>query len=808
MKPAFIPATPSRWLVLGALLPVALASAQGTKPASEDEAVQLSPFTVNSGNDSYYSPEAISGTRTKTELINLPMNLQVLTEQFIKDVGATDLVDVVTYTSGAVAAPATSGDTAQGDTTGFTIRGFGSHLPYRNGFRRVRIVDTTNIARVEVIKGPSSVLYGTAFAGGSINYITKRPVQKSIEEFTFRVGSYDFYRSEADVNIPIIPKKLAVRFVGAYEDSKSWTARMHTDLKLLNPSVTYWFRPDSYITLEYEKSKKAIDGYRGQLPFHPLLDLQRAGLPINRSWNTHAAGDYMDQEMDVYTAEFVHRFTRNFTLRANYTREEWVELSRRNGDSVGLTTANAYTASPIVAPLRLPARSLNAYARRGSWDDYMQAELLNNFTIKGVEVQTLFGAQRSVEDFKQLLATASPGTNGGTVNGIPRRGIVQWNLNDPSTWIVTEETEAMITGYASNSGNRGRSRFDTMYASNQLSLFDGKLRTMLGYRIDKFQSDGHGPTITPAGLPISPVVQNPRTTLPRYKTPQYGLLYKPFKNVSLFAQYSESVVNLFTTLQRREDGTAFVPTPGRGEGYDVGVKADLLDGRVNATASVFRVDNANIVRILATRPDPNNPGLTFTPADQGGVQRSEGFDIDVRLRPFKGNQVVFSYANIDAYVLEATEAVTINGVQQFTRLGHQLANSPRHSSSIWIRQDLGNFGWLKGVHVAGGARYVGQRPVSDTYNVVGYTSFTLNPGQTAIAANGGNVNFVGGSLQPSWTLNSYTVFDLAFGGNFQIGKIRYRAAVNLKNIADKNYLVQRYHFGAPRTGEFRLTVAF
>lgn len=767
------------------------ASAAATLAAPNEETVQLSTFTVSADDErGYYAPSAISGTRTKTELLNLPMNLNVLTEQFIKDIGATDLVDIVTFTAGLAAAPATSGDTAGGDTTGFSLRGFGTHVPYRNGFRRLRIVDTTNISRVEVIKGPSSVLYGTAFAGGSVNYVTKRPVQnKRITELALRLGSYDLFRSEIDVNVPVIPKKLSVRFVGALEGSDSWSARAHTDLWVMNPVATYWFRPGSYITVEYERTKKSNNGYRSALPYHPLLDMQTAGFPIDESWNTHAAGDYMDNFMGVFSVELVHRFTPNLTLRANYTDSSWKELTRRNGDSIGLVTANAYASSPWQQPVRMANRQLNAYSSRGSWDTYMQTELVNNFSVKGVDSQTLFGVQRSVETFRSLFATLSPGANFGG------RATVNWQLANPATWVVTEETEANVTGpNASQLDTMGRSRFDTMYVTNQLSFFKGRLRTMLGYRIDKFKSDGHGPKRSVTGAPLVPVWN--QNELPAFKTPQVGLLYKVTEKLSVFGQYSESVVNLFLTQQRREDGTRFMPTPGRGEGYDVGVKAELLDNRVSFTASAFKIDNANIIRILAARADPEAPGLTFSPADQGGVQRSEGFDVDVRLRPFKGTQVIFGYANIDAYVLEATEFVTISGQPQLTRKGHQLANAPKRTTSAWVRQELGNFGSLKGAWVGGGFRFVGNRPTSDTYNVIDYTAFV------------NTTTFTGGRLVEGWRLQSYTVGDLSFGGRFQFGNVRYGISGSIKNITDERYLVQRFHFGAPRTFEMRLTTSF
>lgn len=788
---------PAHSLLIAALAACAAVSAPAqTAPrpaasATESEPVQLTAFTVTAEDDQgYYAPSAISGTRTKTELLNLPMNLNVLTEQFIKDVAATDLVDIVTYTAGLAAAPATSGDTNGGDTTGFSLRGFGTHVPYRNGFRRLRVVDTTNIARVEVIKGPSSVLYGTAFAGGSVNYVTKRPIAtRRITELSLRTGSYDLFRTELDVNVPVVAKKLAVRFVGAVENSDSWSARAHTDLWVMNPVATYWYKPDSYVTVELERTKKSMNGYRSALPFHPLLDLQTAGFPIDHSWNTHAAGDYMDNMMSVFSAELVHRFNRNFTLRANYTDSSWKELTRRNGDSVGLAVSAAYTSSPWLQPIRMANRQLNAYSSRGSWDKYGQAELVNNFSVKGIDSQTLFGVQRSVETFRSLFATLSPGANFGG------RAAVAWRLNDPSTWIVTEETEANVTGLnATSLGTMGRSRFDTAYVTNQLSFFKGRLRTMLGYRMDKFKSDSHGSTRSVTGAPITPVwAQN---ELPVFKTPQVGVLFKATDRLSFFAQYSESVVNLFLTQQRREDGTRFMPTPGRGEGYDVGLKGELFDNRLSFTASVFRIDNANIIRILAAREDPEAPGSTFNPADQGGVQRSEGFDVDLRLRPTKRMQVILGFANIDAYVLEATEFVTIDGQPQLTRKGHQLANAPKRTASFWLRQEFGDVGPLKGVWAGGGVRFVGNRPTSDTYNVFDYTA-------TANAT-----TFTGGRLVENWRLQSYTIGDLTAGARIQLGKVRYGLSVSLKNVTDETYLIQRFHFGAPRTWEMRLTTSF
>ena len=158
--------------------------------------------------------------------------------------------------------------------------------------------------------------------------------------------------------------------------------------------------------------------------------------------------------------------------------------------------------------------------------------------------------------------------------------------------------------------------------------------------------------------------------------------------------------------------------------------------------------------------------------------------------------MILGFASIDAYVLEATEFVTLSGQRQLTRKGHQLANAPKRTASLWLRQELGDFGRIKGVWAGGGVRFVGNRPTSDTYNVIDYAAF-IN-----------NTTFTGGRLVENWRLQSYTVGDLSAGARVQLGRIRYGLSVSLKNVTDETYLIQRYHFGAPRTWEMRLTTSF
>ena len=282
---------------LAAILPFAALSAfgQGAPAQSanqqnddEDQPIVLSPFVVSDASEEgYYSPEAVGATRTRTELINLPISVTVFNENFINDIGARDLVDIVSFASGVGGAATNASDNAGGDTLGFNLRGQGGFVPNRNGVRRLRVVDSATIQRVEVLKGPNSLLYGPSSPGGGVNYVTKRPVQNKIFNSRIDIGSYDFYKATVDVNVPTESKNLAFRFVGSYEDSQSWIDRLHKYQTVLYPSMTWWIRPERHSPLSgNRRSRIAIlpktrcHRINGWIPMMSLARLASVGIRV------------------------------------------------------------------------------------------------------------------------------------------------------------------------------------------------------------------------------------------------------------------------------------------------------------------------------------------------------------------------------------------------------------------------------------------------------------------------------------------------------------------------------------------------
>jgi len=193
--------------------------------------VTLSEFTVSTTADKgYRAGNSVSATRINTPIKDLPFAINAFTSQFISDIGARDLWDVVQYAPSVTS----SGREFNAGNAVYTIRGF-DQSPQHNGFVGEAYVDTSSVERVEVVKGPASVLYGQVAPGGTVNYITKRAQAKPFASVNLQAGNYDFWRGTIDLNQPLIGDTLLFRFNGAWENA----------LQYITPSKGREARPSS-----------------------------------------------------------------------------------------------------------------------------------------------------------------------------------------------------------------------------------------------------------------------------------------------------------------------------------------------------------------------------------------------------------------------------------------------------------------------------------------------------------------------------------------------------------------------------------
>lgn len=199
----------------------------------DEEVFWLSPFEVTTeGSSGYERVSAGTATRISMDIIDTPLAIAVISEEFIKDTGRTELVDIFDYAS--------SVDTSPDDAlrnSDIKVRGFGVSFVLRDGFKKYYDAPLDAVDRVEVVKGPNAVFFGQAQPGGVINYITKSPLWDPYYEARMEIGDNNVFKAWADATGPVTDW-MAYRLITSYRDSESWKSNTSWENKYVFSSVT------------------------------------------------------------------------------------------------------------------------------------------------------------------------------------------------------------------------------------------------------------------------------------------------------------------------------------------------------------------------------------------------------------------------------------------------------------------------------------------------------------------------------------------------------------------------------------------
>ncbi|MCF7687012.1 MAG: TonB-dependent receptor plug domain-containing protein [Cephaloticoccus sp.] len=219
-----------------------MAPAESKLAAAENGVVLMSAFEVASEKDNgYLKTNAATATRIGMEIQKVPMNVSVISREFLDDTNAHSLMDLLRYTASAAGdtrfAMRRPGNeaTPQGR---FTMRGFAVNTLMRNGVFRYISYNMDSVDRVEVVKGPAAVFFGQGYPGGVINYVTKQPVfAKTPSTFKYTLNDNSGQKLVADINL-LLSKKAAFRMVGAWEDTQGERRYEFRKNVNLTPSLT------------------------------------------------------------------------------------------------------------------------------------------------------------------------------------------------------------------------------------------------------------------------------------------------------------------------------------------------------------------------------------------------------------------------------------------------------------------------------------------------------------------------------------------------------------------------------------------
>ncbi|OLU19654.1 TonB-dependent siderophore receptor [Pseudomonas sp. PA1(2017)] len=487
----------------------------------------------------YRATRSATATRTDTDIRDTPQSIQVVPAQVLEDLNSTRVDRALDFAGGV------SRQNNFGGLTflNYSVRGFTTGELYKNGFAINRgsysSPDTSNIERIEVLKGPAASLYGRGDPGGLVNIVSKRPQEEAFSTLSFSAGSWDRYRSSLDVNTPLSEDgSLLSRVNMAIEDNGSFRDHVDGERRIVSPSLSWQLSPDTHLLLDAEFSRT-----------ESVFD---RGIPaVNGQLGSVKRSTFMGEPNDGGV--------RNDNQTLDLALEHYLS------DTWKLRLANHYTQGTLQGnssePQALVGTTISRFYRQRDfeWNDNItQAELHGDFKFAGWQHQTLIGLEyenyRNSQKYPQSATLLSYGLDiYNPVYGQPKPALTR--AND-----FHERTES----YALN-------------LQDQIAFTD-RLRGLVGVRLERIEQTALNRTTRVSNRQEKDVA-----------TPRLGLLYQLTPAVGVFA-------NASTSFKPNTIGTqGQIYKPEKGLGYETGVKLDLLDGHLDGTIALFQIDKENVI---------------------------------------------------------------------------------------------------------------------------------------------------------------------------------------------------------------------
>ena len=588
---------------------VAIAALALPAAAFADEAADADagePIVVVGQTQGYAAISSSSATRTDTPLIDVPQSVAVVTRQQLDDQAHHSMADVLRYV------PGTTVGQGEGNRDQVTLRGQNTTASFfvdgvRDDVQYYRSL--YNIQQVEVLKGPSALIFGRGGGGGVINRVLKQPTADAFAgAASASVNTFGNWDLTADVNAPL-GGGAALRVNAFYENLASFRDHTGGERYAVNPSLVAPLGPNwqAGLSYEYVNDDRVVDrGVPSVACAQPCTPTPLTGhtdsffgVPgINRTgFEAHVVRARLDGQL----AEGL-KWTNTLLL----------------GDYDKFYT-NAYASGAFnPATNRAPLGAYTDSTRRRNY--VAQSNLvwnigsgpITNKVLLGIEYARQNSASRHIDG---VLSIASLDPDAPVY---PQVAFMN----------LTRDTSSRVTVFSA-------------YAQDQIGL-GPKIDLLLGLRYDRFSIRG-----------ADVVAANAFDRTDEKVSPRVGLILKPRANLSLYGSYSQSFQprsgDQFLTLTPVQENLA----PERFTNWEAGAKWDVRPG-LSATAAVFQLDRTN-----ATTPDPANPLVTINV----GSTRTRGAEVALTGQITPRWQVSGGYTWQHA-VLKGNDAVRLGQVPE------------------------------------------------------------------------------------------------------------------------------------------------
>jgi catecholate siderophore receptor len=535
---------------------------QKPAPAPKQFAV---PQDVRTGTVGYYTDSTSVATKTNTPLLNVPQSVSVLSKEFIQDEGTHSITDLTRYVPGVAV------HQGEGNRDELVIRGVDSSANFFvNGFRDdVQYYrDIYNTQSIEVLKGPSALVFGRGAGGGLVNRTLKEADGQTLYEASAQTGSFGDRRVTLDAG-QALNDNVAVRLNTFYEGSDEFRDFNHLERYGINPTVT--LKPDDdtkvKLSVEYYHDKETADRgnpsigtgtrFNPTSPFVPNGDFQAffGGPAYNNTWVDAYTG------MIVVEHDFGNGLTgKNSTMLSDFNRGY----------------QNVFPGSSVAANGTFLYNAYNHITDRES--AFNQTDFIYKTITGSVRHTIAFGTEFDTQIGLDLRNTGIFGSTG--LNTAPG------NAFDPTFFgpitFIHHATGTNTDGVTSpDSFSTYRLNIQSAYAQDQVDVTRW-LQLIGGLRFDRFD--------------MSATDQN--TAIFRQRTddtlsPRAAVIVKPVDNLSLYTAYSISYLpstgDQFSALNT---GSALIP-PQKFESTEVGLKWNILP-KLQYTAALYQLNRTNV----------------------------------------------------------------------------------------------------------------------------------------------------------------------------------------------------------------------
>lgn len=708
--------------------------------ALEDQDNQLQGVEITGRKEqAYKNTKSFSGTKTETPLRYVPQAISYVTKEVMDDQMAFKASDVIKNISGVTHFSYYNND--------ISLRGFRSGNALINGLRTPTSSWSQpllpNVERIEVIKGPASALFANTDPGGTVNTVTKKPLDEARKSINFATGSYNTNRLTADFTGPMNENKtLLYRLNLAYQNAESFRVLQGGEDIVIAPSIS--FIPDDKTQVNfdfvYSKTKSRLD--RGQ----PIFGAT-AGTNLNSTPISFAIGKRNDfeNEANLYvTTSLRRKITDKIIFNASYMKFAYDE------DLLEHRTSNSYAVDAAGNDIPTKMGMITQRRQAKNYNDnitlYFVSDLktgpLSHKIVTGYDyiqnVNPVGNSSYNASGYRKVNGTVGNYDKNKPADfimegGNPKPNVPHFDLVNPN-YAISE-----ISGYINTSADQAPTKYyvNGIYIQDQISW--GKIQALLGLR-QEYYTDVQNYTKTAE-----------KKVKQKALIPRIGLVYTPIEQVSFYGTYAEGYQPQPASRIGAVEiyGGPFDPLTSNM--YEVGAKTEFFEKRLSANLAIYQIKQNNTLEPAGIKDKPDM-------YRQVGQQVAKGIELDINGTIFPNLSVTANFAISRAETTKSDDLTKINSLN---------ANAPKAQGGLWAKYTFLNPD-LKGLGVGAGVNYTGKRNTLST-------------------------------LTNGLELPEYTLFSAALYYNID----KFKISGNLNNVFNKTHWVGGYDFnrlypGAPR----------